>query len=211
MYGIIGYSFLPSGRTPSRTAAMICSSVQLPMPVPLSGVMFGERHVPNFSTISRPPAPTFGHVRPLRAHRRVADQAAARLREICAALDQLRIRTGRHRLRPLDLAQPYGVGRPRVAAASALPFFFSHPGPTLYPGRADSHSDVMVLHDHEGRSNHGVGKPADCTRGALEVRAREARRPKKMKARSCEWALKTPAASYSPTGLRLQYHRPWRA
>jgi hypothetical protein len=34
---------------------------------------------------------------------------------------------------------------------------------------------------------------------------------KKMKARSLERAFKTPAASYSPTGLRLQYHWPWRA
>ena len=33
-------------------------------------------------------------------------------------------------------------------------------------------------------------------------------RRKKQKAHSLEWAFKTPAASYSPTGLPLQYHRP---
>jgi hypothetical protein len=54
---MIGYSFEPSGRTPSRIAAMMSSTFQLPMPEPLCGVMFGARHVPNFSGISRPPAP----------------------------------------------------------------------------------------------------------------------------------------------------------
>ena len=44
---------------------MIWSSVQLPMPVPLSGVMFGERQVPNFSGISRPPAPVFARSGPV--------------------------------------------------------------------------------------------------------------------------------------------------
>ena len=34
------------------------------------------------------------------------------------------------------------------------------------------------------------------------------REPKKQKSHSLEWAFKTPAASYSPTGLPLQYHRP---
>jgi hypothetical protein len=36
-----GPSILPSGRLPSRMAAMICSSVQEPIPVSSSGVMFG--------------------------------------------------------------------------------------------------------------------------------------------------------------------------
>ena len=36
----------------------------------------------------------------------------------------------------------------------------------------------------------------------------DAGRTKKQKAHSREWAFKTPAASYSPTGLPLQYHRP---
>ena len=39
--GIGGPMIVPSGRLPSRIEAMICASVQLPMPVSLSGVMFG--------------------------------------------------------------------------------------------------------------------------------------------------------------------------
>ena len=44
--GCTGSKRSPFGRRPSRMAVMICSSVQLPMPVWRSGVMFVEYTVP---------------------------------------------------------------------------------------------------------------------------------------------------------------------
>src|SRR5262249_12821803 len=46
----------PLGRGPSRIAVMICSSVQPPIPVALSGVMFVEYTVPNGPSNFLPPA-----------------------------------------------------------------------------------------------------------------------------------------------------------
>src|SRR5437588_533999 len=62
---MIANSLLPSGRTPSRIAAAIWSSVQLPIPLLLSGVMFGVRQVPNVSGISRPPPYTWSRSGPV--------------------------------------------------------------------------------------------------------------------------------------------------
>src|SRR2546422_685154 len=53
-----------AARRPRRIAVMICSSVQLPMPVSRSGVMLDEYTVPNGPSYFRPPALTgcFGTV-----------------------------------------------------------------------------------------------------------------------------------------------------
>ena len=44
--GMIGARMRPSGRSPTCIAFTICSGVQLPMPVFLSGVMFGPTKTP---------------------------------------------------------------------------------------------------------------------------------------------------------------------
>jgi hypothetical protein len=41
LYGWIGNSFAPSGRSPRRMALITCASVHFPIPVSASGVMFG--------------------------------------------------------------------------------------------------------------------------------------------------------------------------
>ena len=46
----------PSRLTPLRTASSNCSSVQAPMPVSASGVMFGEMMLPKGVSMARPPA-----------------------------------------------------------------------------------------------------------------------------------------------------------
>src|SRR5215831_10941510 len=62
--GCTGRMRSPLGRRPKRTAVMICSSVQLPIPVFGSGVMLLEYTVPNGPSYLRPPALTapFGSV-----------------------------------------------------------------------------------------------------------------------------------------------------
>jgi hypothetical protein len=45
----------PFGRLPVRSSVMICSSVQEPMPVSLSGVMFGAVTLNGGSSQLRPP------------------------------------------------------------------------------------------------------------------------------------------------------------
>ena len=55
------------------------------------------------------------------------------------------------------------------------------------------------------------GRLEDQTHELGERAENRTRAEKEKRARSFDRALKTPAASYSPTKLPLQYHRPWRA
>ena len=62
---MIGASWRPSGRFPVVIAVAICSSVQAPIPVSLSGVMFrplNSTEARNFEAHVRAPE-IFGHVR----------------------------------------------------------------------------------------------------------------------------------------------------
>src|SRR5438132_4122430 len=56
VYGWIGNTFEPSGRSPRRIAFTTCASVHFPMPVSGSGVMLAEYTVPNGPSNLRPPA-----------------------------------------------------------------------------------------------------------------------------------------------------------
>src|SRR5262245_38708456 len=55
-YGCTGTMRSPLGRLPSRMAVMICSSVQPPIPVLMSGVMLLEYTLPNGASYFLPPA-----------------------------------------------------------------------------------------------------------------------------------------------------------
>ncbi len=56
VYGCTGTMRSPLGRLPSRMAVMICSSVQPPMPVLMSGVILLEYTVPKGASYFLPPA-----------------------------------------------------------------------------------------------------------------------------------------------------------
>src|SRR5436190_5942563 len=60
--------------------------------------------------------------------------------------------------------------------------------------------------DRRARSQRAHRDGTDAR--AVTAEGRYLAGPKKQKAHSSEWAFKTPAASYSPTELPLQYHRP---